>query len=350
MRSSTTAGGTRRPLSSVVSRDSICILPSERRASRKRTQGGPGSPPGCGPSRRRYHQHHNDQYYYAKCLVGGGLSSSLRWALTPLDYIKCSMQAHPARFPSFSSGLVSVYSKQGVSGLYRGVTPTILAYFSQSGCKYAMYELLKDQFTQVLGPEQAAEHKTLVYAVAAGSAEAIADVAMCPWEMLKVQVQTAKCEKSFPSRFGPALRSMMEQRRALNFPFGSLGPLWSRQVIGTMANFVAFEHTVDWMYSGFLETDKRDCSKSTQLTVSFASGFCSGVFSAALSHPADSMLSLRARFPEMTHTEIVRTVGWNKLATQGLLPRAALTGTIIAGQWFLYDSFKTVLGLGTTGG
>ena len=291
-----------------------------------------------------------DQYYYAKCLVGGGLSSSLRWALTPLDYVKCNMQAHPSRYPNFSSGLVSVYTKQGLSGLYRGFTPTVLAYFSQSGCKYAMYEFLKDQFTEVLGSEQAAKNKILVYAVAAGSAEAIADIAMCPWEMLKVQIQTARCEESFPSRFGPALRSMMEQRQTLNFPFGSLSPLWSRQVIGTMANFVVFEHTVDWMYGYFLRTEKCDCNKSTQLAVSFASGFCSGVFSATVSHPADSLLSLRARFPEMTYSEIARTVGWKKLATQGLIPRAAVTGTIIASQWFLYNSFKTVIGLGTTGG
>mmetsp|Transcript_25127 Transcript_25127/g.55099 ORF Transcript_25127/g.55099 Transcript_25127/m.55099 type:complete len:351 (-) Transcript_25127:403-1455(-) len=320
---------------------------------------------------KHHHKHHHKQqqpkqqyvldatsnnrcdYYYAKCLVGGGLSSSLRWALTPLDYIKCSMQAHPKRFSSFSSGLAFVYTKQGLSGLYRGFTPTVLAYFSQSGCKYAMYELLKDQFAQALGEERAAEHKTLVYAVAAGSAEAVADVAMCPWEMLKIQVQTAGCEKSFPSRFGPALKSMLEQRRALNFPFGSLGPLWSRQVVGTMANFVAFEHTVNWIYattSRCWNTDKQDCAKSTQLAVSFVAGFCSGVVSATVSHPADSLLSLRARFPEATYTEIVNSVGWNKLATQGLFPRAALTGTIIAGQWFLYDSFKTVVGLGTTGG
>ncbi len=287
--------------------------------------------------------------YYATCLVGGGLSSSVRWALTPFDYIKCSMQANPTRFPSFSAGLALVWREQGISGLYRGFTPTVLAYFSQSGTKYAMYELIKDNLSSTLGPEQASQYRSLVYIVSAGSAEAIADIFMCPWEMLKVKVQTSQ-PGSFPANFRPALASMIQQRSNLNFPFGSLTPLWSRQVIGTVANFVTFEYTVNAIYDNLLTKKKDEYGKSTQLAVSFAAGYVSGLVSTIVSHPADSLLSLRARYPDKTYRQIVDMVGWKQLATQGLIPRAALTGTIIASQWFLYDSFKTLLGLGTSGG
>jgi len=292
---------------------------------------------------------HINKEYYAKCLIGGGLSSSVRWALTPFDFIKCSMQANPTRFSSFSAGLSSVWKQQGISGLYRGFAPTVLAYFSQSGTKYAMYELIKDNLSRTLGPEQAAQYKSLIYIVSAGSAEAIADVFMCPWEMLKVKVQTSQ-SGSFPSQFRPALASMIQQRSNLNFPFGSLTPLWSRQVIGTVANFVTFEHTVNAIYGHLLTKNKDEYGISTQLAVSFAAGYVSGLVSTIVSHPADSLLSLRARYPDKSYRQIIDLVGWQQLATQGLIPRAALTGTIIASQWFLYDSFKTILGLGTSGG
>mmetsp|Transcript_8576 Transcript_8576/g.17813 ORF Transcript_8576/g.17813 Transcript_8576/m.17813 type:complete len:363 (-) Transcript_8576:118-1206(-) len=292
---------------------------------------------------------HMNAGHYATCLVGGGLSSSVRWALTPFDYIKTSMQANPTRFPSFSAGLSMVFREQGISGLYRGFTPTVLSYFSQSGTKYAMYELIKDNLTSTLGPEQASQYRSLIYIVSAGSAEAIADVFMCPWEMLKVKVQTSQ-PGSFPANFRPALASMIQQRSNLNFPFGSLTPLWSRQVIGTVANFVTFEYTVNAIYDNLLTKNKDEYGKSTQLAVSFAAGYVSGLFMTIVSHPADSLLSLRARYPDKTYRQIIDMVGWKQLATQGLIPRAALTGTIIASQWFLYDSFKTCLGLGTSGG
>merc|ERR1711865_409353 len=122
-------------------------------------------------------------------------------------------------------------------------------------------------------------------------------------------------------------------------------------VIGTVANFVTFEHTVKAIYKHILNTkNKNEYSQSTQLGVSFAAGYVSGLVSTIVSHPADSLLSLRARYPDKSYRQIIDLVGWQQLATQGLIPRAALTGTIIASQWFLYDSFKTILGLGTSGG
>mmetsp|Transcript_10702 Transcript_10702/g.19632 ORF Transcript_10702/g.19632 Transcript_10702/m.19632 type:complete len:337 (+) Transcript_10702:140-1150(+) len=292
---------------------------------------------------------HNSSYY-AKCLLGGGLSSSVRWVLTPMDFIKCSMQANPNRFPSFTAGMAMVFREQGVSGLYRGLIPTILAYSTQSGTKYACYEFFKDTLNRTVGPEHASSYKSVIYVVSAGCAEAIADVLMCPWEMLKVKVQTTKAGE-FPSHFRPALHKMMAQRRDFGFPFGSLKPLWSRQVIGTMANFLVFEHTVHGIYTHILHThNKNDYGQSVQLGVTFAAGYVSGFVATVVSHPADSLLSLQARYPDKSFQEIIHRVGWKNLATHGLLPRVALTGTIIASQWLLYDSFKSLMGLGTSGG
>jgi solute carrier family 25 phosphate transporter 3 len=290
----------------------------------------------------------HDQSYYSKCLVGGILSSSIRWVLTPFDAIKCNMQVNPVKFPTFSSGLSMVFREQGLSGLYRGFLPTVLSYSSQTGTKYMLYEVFKDNLTAILEPEDALAYKSVIYVASAGCAEAIADVFMCPWEMLKVQVQTSN---QFPRRFGPALVAMMQQRHILGgFPFGSLGPLWSRQILGTVANFYTFEHTVDAIYTHVLTQDKESYSRSMRLGVTLVSGYIAGMVSTLISHPADSIISLKARHPDKTVSQIVREVGWKRLATQGLGPRVVLTGSIIGIQWFVYDTFKTVMGMGTTGG
>jgi solute carrier family 25 (mitochondrial phosphate transporter), member 3 len=291
-----------------------------------------------------------DRFYHTKCFVGGAFSSSVRWALTPIDFIKTAMQANPNQYASFADGFFVVFREHGVSGLYRGFTPTVLAYTTQSGTKYATYEYLKYSLHENASPEFAAQHKTLIYMFSAGCAEAFADVLMCPWEMLKLKVQTTRFGE-FPSQFGPSLATMIRYRREFGFPFGSLRPLWSRQVIGTVANFVIFENTVNAIYHHILHThNKNDFAASTQLAVTFAAGYVSGTAATVVSHPADSLLSLKARYPDKTFIEIIQQVGWKNLATKGLMPRVALTGTCIALQWFLYDSFKSILGLGTTGG
>lgn len=354
------------------------------------------------------YEHSTDGLFYAKCFIGGALSSSVRWVLTPLDLIKVSMQAHPDKYPNFVSGLTSVYRHEGgIRGLYRGLTPTILAYSTQSSVKYGLYEYWKDTIQTHLGPDLSTEYRTAIYIVSAGSAEAIADVLMCPWEMLKVKIQTTTSTTTttllqqqhlllrrhhhdsvttttaskFPSKFQPALKYMIQYRREMNFPFGSLTPLWSRQIIGTVVNFVTFEHTVNAIYSYLLQppttyhnqhhpvddmrttitTDGQNnnnnkCSKDdfpimTQLAVTFMAGYVSGSLSTVISHPADSLLSLKGKYPHMSYRQIVDHVGgWTTLATRGLIPRVGLTGTIIASQWLIYDTFKSVLGMGTSGG
>jgi hypothetical protein len=40
---------------------------------------------------------------------------------------------------------------------------------------------------------------------------------------------------------------------------------------------------------------------------------------------------------------IIRTVGWYRLATRGLVPRMCITTIIITGQWVLYGTFKRLL-------
>lgn len=287
---------------------------------------------------------HHDSSYYRNCMLGGVFSSSIRWVLTPLDSVKCNMQVHPQKYPNFSGGLQIMFRREGIRGLYRGFVPTVLSYSTQTGTKYMMYEWGKDHLNEWAGEENAKLYKSLIYITAAGCAEAVADLLMCPWETLKVQIQTAK---GSPPRFVPATIALFRQPHQL---LGTLPPLWSRQILGTMANFLTFEHSTNFLYHQVLAGDKRDFSTSTQLAVTFCGGFVSGLVATIVSHPADSLMSLKAKHPEASIRELIHAVGWKDLATKGLAPRIALTGSIIGFQWFVYDTFKTTMGMGTSGG
>lgn len=80
--------------------------------------------------------------------------------------------------------------EQGVKGFFRGWVPTLIGYSAQGACKFGFYEFFKKYYSDLAGAENAAKYKTLIYLAGSASAEVIADVALCPFEAVKVRVQT----------------------------------------------------------------------------------------------------------------------------------------------------------------
>lgn len=60
------------------------------------------------------------------------------------------------------------------------------------------------------------------------------------------------------------------------FPFGSLVPLWGRQIPYTITKFLFFEKIVEGFYTYVLTAPKETYDKPTQLGVTFASGYLAG--------------------------------------------------------------------------
>ena len=300
---------------------------------------------------RQQHVVPHTSSYYAKCVAGGVLSSSIRWAMVPLDVVKINMQVSPAQFPSIRSGLMILWNQDGARSLFRGLGPTALAYATQTGTKYGAYEIFKDQFSTLAGRENAERYKGLIYVASAGAAEACADILMCPFEQLKIKMQTSS-GKTFPRSTLGGLWTMMQNPRKYRFPFGSLAPLMGRQIPSTIANFYVFENVVDAVYTHALQGSRDDYGLQLQLGVTLFSGYVAGFVSAVVSHPADTLVSLMS-LPEnrgKPMRQLIHEKGAFKLATAGLGARVLMTGSIIGVQWWIYDSFKTAVGLGTSGG
>ena len=95
--------------------------------------------------------------------------------------------------------------------------------------KYGLYEFFKDTYMNLAGEENTAKYKGAIWCAGSASAEVFADIALCPLEMTKVKIQTSPAG-TFPVPMGAALAEMSRLRAETRYPFGSLVPLWSRQV------------------------------------------------------------------------------------------------------------------------
>ena len=294
----------------------------------------------------------HDNVYYSKCVVGGILSCGItHTAITPLDVVKCNMQVSPTKYKSLFGGMRTVLSEEGAVGLIKGWGPTAVGYSLQGAGKFGLYEFFKDRYATMLGEEESYRWRGLVYAAASGSAEFFADIMLCPFEMVKVKVQTSP-PGTFPTQFGAALAQMQASAADTRFPFGSLVPLWGRQIPYTIAKFFFFEKIVEGFYTYVFTKEKETYDKPTQLGITFASGYLAGIVCAIVSHPADSVVSLmgKAENKGKSLAQISRETGLVNLATKGLAPRILMIGTLTGLQWWIYDSFKTAMGMGTTGG
>ena len=122
---------------------------------------------------------------------------------------------------------------------------------------------------------------------ASASAEFFADIALCPWEAIKVRMQTTLPPYAQNLREG---WSKLVAKEGTGGLYKGLYPLWARQIPYTMTKFATFEETVNQIYRS-LGKDKDSCSGLQQTGISFAGGYIAGIFCAIVSHPADVRVS-----------------------------------------------------------
>lgn len=141
--------------------------------------------------------------------------------------IRC--QVSPTKYTGLVSGLKTIVVEEGSRGVWKGFTPTFLGYSAQGMFKYGLYEIFKDFYMNLAGKENSEKYKPVIWLAGSASAEVFADIALCPLEMVKVKIQTSPTG-TFPTAFGAAWTEMKRTKADTRFPFGSLVPLWSRQV------------------------------------------------------------------------------------------------------------------------
>jgi len=290
--------------------------------------------------------------YYGTCTFGGLVACGVTHTLvTPLDLVKCRRQVDSKLYKGNFQAWRIIGKAEGVRGIFTGWSPTFFGYSAQGAFKYGGYEFFKKTFTDVVGEKNAYNYKTSLYLAASASAEFFADIALCPFEAVKVRMQTTM--PPFATGTFNGINKIVASE-GVGGLYKGLYPLWGRQIPYTMMKFASFETIVEMIYKK-LPGQKSDYSKAAQTGVSFAGGYLAGILCAIVSHPADVMVSKlnASRKPGegfgAAMGRIYGDIGFKGL-WNGLPVRIVMIGTLTGLQWMIYDYFKVFMGLPTTGG
>lgn len=226
--------------------------------------------------------------YYAACTFGGILACGVTHTfVTPLDLVKCRRQVDSTLYKGNMDGFRKIWRGEGLRGVYTGWSPTFIGYSIQGAGKYGFYEYFKHLYSELAGEEVATKYKTAIFLGASASAEFLADIGLCPFEAIKVRMQT-----TIPPTFTGTMQglSYITAREGVGGLYKGLNPLWGRQIPYTMMKFASFENIVNAIYA-YLPGTKNDYGKGAQTAVAFTGGYLAGILCAIVSHPADVMVS-----------------------------------------------------------
>lgn len=115
-------------------------------------------------------------------LLNATITQAISWYLIKASFL----QVNPIKYNGISSGLNLLWKEQGPSSLWRGWSSKFFGYGVQGGCKFGLYEYFKKFYSDLLVDQ----NKSLIFFLSSASAQVFADVALCPFEAIKVRVQT----------------------------------------------------------------------------------------------------------------------------------------------------------------
>jgi solute carrier family 25 phosphate transporter 3 len=259
--------------------------------------------------------------------------------VTPLDLIKTRRQVDSKLYKSNMQGWSMVYRHEGLRGIFTGWGPTFFGYSAQGAFKYGWYEFFKKTYSDMAGEEAAYKYKTSLYLAASASAEFLADIALCPFEAVKVRMQG-----TMPNPYTGTFHgiSSVMAKEGVSGLYKGIYPLWARQIPYTMMKFASFETIVEMIYNR-LPKEKNEYSKAAQTGVSFTGGYLAGILCAIVSHPADVMVSKLNAYREpgegfgVAMGRIYKDIGFKGL-WNGLPVRIVMIGTLTGLQWMIYVS------------
>jgi len=286
--------------------------------------------------------------YFGLCTLGGALACGPTHAsVTPLDLVKCRRQVDPKIYSSNTQAWKTIYRGAGVPGIFFGWGPTFVGYAFQGAGKYGGYEYFKNFYGKLL-PNT---NKTVVYLGASASAEFLADIALCPFEAVKVRMQTTL--PPFANSMRDGLAKIVKEE-GFGGLYKGITPLWARQIPYTMIKFSSFENVVSYIYS-YLPKRKEEYGPLAQTGVSFVGGYIAGIACAIGSHPADVLVS-KMNSERKAGESVITCVNriYSRIGFIGLwggLPiRIFMIGSLTSLQWLIYDTFKIYCGFPSTGG
>lgn len=283
--------------------------------------------------------------YLRYALAGAVCCSFTHAVLTPIDVVKTRIQLAPAEYKAggLFGGLRRVVAHEGAGALATGLGPTVVGYFLQGAFKFGGYEFLKRRAVDALGQETASKNRTAVYLGASAVAEVAGDLALCPFEAVRIRLVS---QPGFARGLWDGLATMARQEGVRGL-YSGLGPIVLKQVPYTATTFVVYEHVIEQAYKW---VDKATISGPATTAINLGSGMVAGIAAAVASHPADTWLSKVNGEKGQTGEgilarlwRIARDAGIRGSFT-GLPARLVMVGGMTAVQFGIYGHIKMALG------
>lgn len=284
---------------------------------------------------------------YVALGVAGGVGCALTHAaVIPLDVVKTRAQTDTSG-RSLIQQAGRLVDRQGWSSLFLGAQATVTGYLWYGISVYPSYTaskrwlLASDAVSSTLNPDAIA-------LVAGAVAAVVASLGLTPLEAARIRAVADPRRYAEPGVVGTL--QVLADERVL---YAGLPSLLTRQVVFGSIKFLAFER-----FAATLTNTWPDLlgSPDASWLVSLLAGGLSGAVSATVSQPADSLLTYVSAQKRDVAGNMNLWQGLQQMWTRegpgalwrGLGSRSVWAGSIIAGQFFLYDIFRTVAGVSTT--
>lgn len=287
-----------------------------------------------------------------------GISGAAGCALThsvviPLDVVKTRLQTDPDQYDGIVDGAVTIARDEGIDALLLGAQATIAGYLWYGLSVYPCYAFFNRYISQsLLSPQVAAVHGNDVALFAGALASVVASLGLTPMEACRIRT-VAEPERYKSIGLLGTLGVISEEDPALGWKslYAGLPSLLTRQVIFGSVKFLAFEKACEAIFAALPEL--RDATW-TSLGVSLVAGGIAGALSSVVSQPADSVLTYVAQQSGGGGEGSLGVIEGSRIMIEkegpgslfrGLGSRCIWAGSIIAGQFFLYDIFRTYFGV-----
>ena len=315
-------------------------------------------PMASSPLERQNPDSYRDPIFYALLGMNGALACALTHSLVvPADVVKTRMQTTD-RYENIWDGCQTIAKEEGLQGFTLGAEATVAGYFWYGLSVYPSYAFVKWLLANiVLDPAYATANGDIIALIAGAVAAVIASFGLTPLEACRIRtvaepeiyrslglVGTMKVVAAEDSSSALGLKSL----------YAGLPSLMIRQVIFGSVKFLAFERVCE---AFFLVWPFLRDSTATALGVTVVAGALSGALSSVVSQPADSVLTYIAKnkgdsavqdqSSKSTFDMVASMIDEEGVSSlfRGLGSRCVWAAAIISGQFFLYDVFRTALGI-----
>jgi len=297
----------------------------------------------------------------ARFMASGAICSSIaHFALTPIDVVKTKVQTKP---DVYNGGIVGTFQKvlteEGPATFFDGWEPTFAGYFIAGAIAFFFTEYFRRIFsnlitTVLLASSSAASEVSaaatvssleipLIVASAASSAF-LCCFLLAPFDA--VRIRTVSQPDYADNIFGVVSR-MIEEEGLLSL-FSTV-PVWFvKEIPFNVMKFLVFDTSTEFMYETF-PAAREDIRLS--LLVSLFGGTLGGIAATIVSNPADAVISelkkSKTEMSPMEAVEILKERAGIKAFAKGMSLRMIYYSLLVSLQFFLYDSVRIALGVGS---